>query len=72
MSKGDGEKITIKFDRKLTNSIDSIDVPTQPLISGIATSTASGSSSIIDIPTEAKAGDLLFLFFNKRLLDFLF
>jgi len=65
MSKGDGEKITIKFDRKLTNSIDSFSAPTQPLISGVTTSTASGSSSTIDVPTEAKAGDLLLLFFTK-------
>ena len=65
MSKGEGINVIVKFSEKLTNSIDNINLPDYPEISGYTTTSEDGSTTTMTIPNEAKVGDLLIMFFAK-------
>lgn len=65
MSKGLGQKITVKFTEDIVNNEAMISLPDFPGISGYTTQTSYGSSSTINSPEEANPGDLLLLFWAK-------
>lgn len=65
MSKADGQKIAIQFTEEITNNIDAISLPDFPTVSGYTTQTSYGTSSVVTVPEEALAEDLLIMFWAK-------